>query len=78
MWPSARRLDGSQKYRKHRRPGKDLDPETNRWPSLGAIGIFLTILTGSANAQTDSADGDDGASSSDGDAGSDGGDGGGD
>lgn len=73
--PASRRLNGSQKYRAFRRPGKDLDPQTNRWQSIPPVLAFLSLFSGgSSSAGSDHTDASDaGGGDSGGDAGADGG-----
>jgi hypothetical protein len=74
MLPASRKLDGSQKYRQNRIPGRDLDPDTNKRGSMSAIQIALAALLGhGAASASDKAESD---ASNTGDGG--GGDGGGD
>lgn len=76
MWPSPRKLNGRQKYRRHRRPGTDLDPNTNKQSAAASLQVILATLLGQSAASTgDHAEG----SSDSGESGdSGGGDGGGD
>jgi hypothetical protein len=46
MWPSPRRLNGQQKYRKNRRSGPDLDPNGNARSSVSPVTAFLGFLVG--------------------------------
>lgn len=57
MLPTSRKMDGSQKYRRNRRPSPDLDPDTNKRGSMSAFQIALaTLLGGSAASSTDTTD----------------------
>jgi hypothetical protein len=56
MFPSMRRLDGRQKYRRLRRPGPDADPDTNSWQSIPPLAAVLAFLTGGAAAGEQHAD----------------------
>lgn len=46
MWPASRKMDGSQKYRRNRVPGPDLDPDTNKRGSMSAIQVALGAWLG--------------------------------
>jgi hypothetical protein len=48
MWPASRKMDGSQKYRRNRRPGPDLDPDTNKRASMSPLQIALATFLGVA------------------------------
>lgn len=77
MWPASRKMDGSQKYRRNRRPGPDLDPDTNQRGSMSPLHIALAALLG--NGAASSADSSESDASDVGDIGEGGGgDGGGD
>lgn len=80
MWPAPRNMDGSQKYRRNRTAGSDLDPDTNKRGSMSALQIALATLLGhSAASGSDRPDsGEDGASDVGESGDSGGGDGGGD
>ena len=52
MLPVSRKLDGSQKYRQNRIPGRDLDPDTNRHGSMSAMQTALAALVGHSAANT--------------------------
>jgi hypothetical protein len=78
MWPASRELDGSQKYRRNRRLGPDLDPDTNKRCSVSVIQIALAALLGHSATTNASEDSDSGKGSDLSDVGdSGGGDGGG-
>jgi hypothetical protein len=50
LWPTPRRLDGAQKYRRLRRPGPDADPNATPKHAMSPIAIALSFLTGGAVA----------------------------
>lgn len=78
MWPAPRKMDGSQKYRRSRRPGPDLDPDTDKRGSMSPLQIALAALLGhGASTSADASDNGDANGVSDASEGG-GGDGGGD
>lgn len=78
MWPTARKLDGRQKYRRNRIAGADVDPNANSQRSVAPFQILLATLLGGGIANSVDTTNDNSDTSDDGGSGDSGGsDGGG-